>query len=86
MKHLQGITQTLTRVIDTWQSHVALTRDSHTWQSTYEINGQRLNRTSKTNFAGIYKTEDQIYELNYRETKSEIEDKLRDQKYNFAHD
>ena len=26
MKPLQGTTQTLTRVIDTWQSHVTLTR------------------------------------------------------------
>ena len=43
MKHLQGTTQTLTCGIDMWQSHV--THDS-----------QRPNRTSKTNFTGIYKT------------------------------
>ena len=84
MKHLQKTTQTLTRVIDTWQSHVALTRDSHTWQSTSEVNGQRLNRTSKTNFAGIYKTEDQICELNYGGTKFVIGDKVEDQFYNFT--
>ena len=58
---------------------MAVTRDS-----TSEVNGQHPNRTSKTNFAGIYKTGDQICELNYRGTKSEIGDKLGDQKCNFA--
>ena len=43
MKHLQGTTQTLTRGIDMWQS-------------TFEVNGQRPNRASRTNFVGIYKT------------------------------
>ena len=35
--------------------HVALTHDIDTWQSTSEVNGQRPNRTSRTNFAEIYK-------------------------------
>ena len=73
MKSLQRTMQTLTCDIDMWQSHVTLTHDR-----------QRPNRTSKTNFTGIYKTEVQIYELNYRETKSKIGDKTRDQNYNFA--
>ena len=30
-------------------------RGIDTWSSTPEVNGQRPNRTSKTNFAGIYK-------------------------------
>ncbi|KAL5170483.1 hypothetical protein HKD37_11G032187 [Glycine soja] len=71
MKCLQETTQTLTHDIDTWQS-------------TFEVNGQRLNRASWTNFAGIYKIGDQICELNYRGTKSKIRDKLGDQKYNFT--
>ena len=29
--------------------------DVDTWQSTSEVNGQRPNWASKTNFAGIYK-------------------------------
>ena len=33
---------------------------------------------------GFRKLRDQICELNYRKTKSEIGHKLRDQKYNFA--
>ena len=44
MKSLQGTTQMLTRVIDTWQT-------------TFEVNGQRPNRAFRINFAGIYKTE-----------------------------
>ena len=71
MKLLQGTTQTLTRVIDMWQS-------------TSEVNGQRPNRAFRTNFAGIYKTGDQICELNYRGTKSKIRDKVEDQKFNFT--
>ena len=43
MKPLQGTTQTLTR-------------GSHTWQSTSEVNSQRPNRVSMINFARIYKT------------------------------
>ena len=42
MKYLHETTQTLTRGIDTWQS-------------TFEVNGQRSNRASRTNFAGMYK-------------------------------
>jgi len=34
---------------------------------------------------GFIKLEDQICELNYRGTKSEIKDKLEDQKYNFTY-
>jgi len=45
--------------------HVTLTRESLI-----------PNRTFRTNFAGIYKIGDQICELNYRETKSKIRDKL----------
>jgi len=71
MKPPQGTTQTLTHGIDTWQS-------------MFEVNGQRPNRTSETNFTGIYKTGGQIYELNYRGTKSVIGDKVGDQFYNFA--
>ena len=66
MKCLQETTQTLTHDIDTWQS-------------TFEVNGQRLNRASWTNFAGIYKIGDQICELNYRGTKSIIGEKMRNQ-------
>ena len=65
MKLLQETTQTLTR-------------GSHTWQSTSEVNGQRPNRVFRTNFVGFIKLGDQIYELNYRGTRSEIKDKLRD--------
>ena len=72
MKPLQGITLTLTRGIDTWQS-------------TSEVNGQHPNRACRTNFVGIYKTGDQICELNYRGIKFEIGDKLVDQKCNFAY-
>ena len=36
--------------------HVALIHDIDTWQSTSEVNDQRPNRASRTNFAGIYKT------------------------------
>ena len=44
----------------------------------------------KTNFAGkiykgIYKTGDQMCELNYKGTKIEIGVKLGDQKYNFTY-
>ena len=35
--------------------HVTVTRDIDTWQSTSEVNSQRPNQASKTNFAGIYK-------------------------------
>ena len=52
---------------------MTLTRDSSTFKSDF------LNQ-----FCRIYKIGDQIYELNYREIKSKIGDKLRDQKYNFA--
>ena len=65
MKPLQGTTQTLTRVIDTWQS-------------TSEVNGQRPILQE------FIKLGDQICELNYRETKSKIRDKLENQKYNFT--
>ncbi|KAH1245923.1 hypothetical protein GmHk_06G016127 [Glycine max] len=71
MKSLQGTIQTLTRGIDMWQS-------------TSEINSQRPNRSSRINFTGIYKTRDQICELNYRGTKFKIKDKVRDQFYNFT--
>ena len=30
--------------------------DVDTWQSTSEVNSQRLNRASRTNCTGIYKT------------------------------
>ena len=50
-----------------------------------EINDQCPNRASKTNFVGFIKLRDQICELNYRETKSKIGDKLGDQKYNFVY-
>jgi len=63
IKPLQETTQTLTCGIDTWQS-------------TSEVNGQHPNRTSRTNFAGFIKLGDQICELNYRGTKSKIENKL----------
>jgi len=36
--------------------HVTLTHDIDTWQSMSEVNGQRPNRASRTNFAGIYKS------------------------------
>ena len=35
-------------------------------------------------YKGIYKIGDQMCELNYKETKIEIEVKLGDQKYNFT--
>ena len=35
--------------------NVSLTRGIDTWPSTSEVNGQRSNRTFKTNFAEIYK-------------------------------
>ena len=55
MKPLQGTTQTLTRVIDTWQS-------------TFKVNGQHSNQASWTNFAGIYKIEapNPKLEINWR--------------------
>ena len=37
MKPLQGTTQTLTRVIDTWQSYVTLTRDSQRLKLTVNV-------------------------------------------------
>ena len=72
MKTPQGTTQTLTHGINMWQS-------------TFEVNGQRPNRTSKTNCTGIYKTGGQIYELNYKRTKIEIRVKLENQKCNFTY-
>ena len=56
MKHLHGTTQTLTHSIDMWQL-------------TSEVSDQRPNRASRINFTGIYKTGDQICELNYMGTK-----------------
>ena len=80
MKFLQETTQTLICGIDTRQSHVTLTHDS-----------QRLRLTVNVQIGlpepilqGFIKLEDQICELNYRGTKFEIEDKLGNQKYNFA--
>jgi len=37
--------------------HVAVTCGIDTWSSTPEVNSQHPNRTSKTNFVGIYKNE-----------------------------
>jgi len=80
MKPLQGTTQTLTRVIDTWQSHMILTCGSQRLRLTVNVQiglpGLILQR--------FIKPGDQIYELNYRGTKSEIKDKIGNQFYNFA--
>ena len=80
MKPLQGTTQMLIRGIDMWQSHAELTRDSQRLRLTVNVQiglpGPILQE--------FIKLEDQICELNYRETKSEIGDKLGDQKCNFA--
>ena len=60
--------------------HVALTRDSQRLRLTVNVQiglpGPILQ--------GFIKLGDQICELNYRGTKSEIGDKLGDQKYNFV--
>jgi len=64
MKSLYEITHTLTHGIDTWQS-------------TSKVNGQRSNRVFRTNFVGIYKTEDQIGELNYMGPNPKLEIKWR---------
>ena len=53
--------------------------------STSEINSQRSNRASRINFAGIYKSGDQIFELNYKGIKYVIQDKIGDQFCNFTY-
>ena len=79
MKYLQGTTQTLTRVIDTWQSHVALTCGSQRLRLAVNIQiglpGPILQ--------GFIKLGGQICELNYRGTKFVTED-MMDQFCNFA--
>ena len=66
--------------IDMWQSHMTLTRGSQRLRLTVNIQiglpGPILQ--------GFIKLRDQICELNYRGTKSEIEDKLGDQTCNFV--
>ena len=66
--------------VDTWQSYVALT-----------CGNQRLRLTVNVQIGlpgpilqGFIKLRDQICELNYRGTKSEIGDKLKDQKCKFV--
>ena len=80
MKPLQGTTQMLTCVIDTWQSHVVLTRDRQRLRLTVNV---QIGLSGPI-LQGFIKLEDQICELNYRRTKFEIRDKLGDQKCNFA--
>ena len=57
-----------------------MTRDSKCTRLTVNV---QLRRPG-TNIAEIYKTRDQICELNYRRTKCEIGIKVGDQKYNFV--
>jgi len=80
MKPLQGTTQTLTRVIDMWQSHMALTCGSQRLRLTINVQIGLL----RSILQGFIKLGDQICELNYRGTKSIIEDKMEDQFYNFT--
>jgi len=80
MKPLQGTTQTLTRGIDMWQSHVTLTRGSHSLRLMVNVQIE----LTRPILQGFIKLGDQIYKLNYRRTKSKIENKLGDQKYNFT--
>ena len=74
MKPLHGTTQTLTRGIDT------LTRGSQRLRLTVNIE----IGLPRSILQGFIKLEDQICELNYRGSKSEIRDKVGDQKCNFA--
>ena len=66
--------------IDMWQSHMTLTRGSQRLRLTVNVQ----IGLSGSILQGFIKLEDQICELNYRGTKSEIEDKLGDQKCNFT--
>ena len=72
MKHLQGTTQTLTRVIDTWQSHMTLTCGSQRLRLTVNVQiglpGPILQE--------FIKLRNQICKLNYKRTKYVIEDKV----------
>ena len=73
MKPLQVTTQTLTR---------GMTRGSHTWQSTSEVNGQCPNLAEF--IKGFIKLRNQMCELNYKGTKIEIGVKLGDQNRNWS--
>ena len=71
--------------VDMWHWHEAVTRDIDTWQSMSEVNGHVQIELPRPILQGFIKLGDQICELNYRKTKSVIEDKVRDQFYNFAY-
>ena len=60
--------------------HVALTRGSQRLRLTINVQIRLLGPILQ----GFIKLVDQICKLNYRETKSEIENKLRDPKCNFT--